>query len=333
MLRRRDLILLLGHIAAQGLVIVAPLAKAQPSTKMRRIGFLGDGTRADRAAFSIEPFREGLQELGYSEGRNILIEERWSDGKQDRRPALVRELIELDVAVIVTHGVLGSKAAQAATRNIPIIFGVAPDPVAAGLVASLAWPGGNVTGLTDEVPDFAEKEIQILREIVPGLVSVAILWNKANPGARPTFEETRKAVEKSGLKFTVHVASEVADLDSAIEAAAKEHSGGLVVVHDVFTVNNRTRIAEGAIRYRLPSISASTPYVAAGGLVAYGVNYADQFRNAARYVDKILKGAKPSELPVEQPTKFELVINLKTAKALGITIPQDLRLRADEVIQ
>jgi putative ABC transport system substrate-binding protein len=317
-----------------GAVSVIPLAASgQQAAKVWRIGFLGDGLRMDRAGISLEPFREGMRELGYVEGKNVVIEERWSDGKSEQLPELVDEFIRLKVDVIVTHGVPAGRAAKAATKTIPIVIATIPDPVGAGLVASLARPGGNLTGLSDQVPDLAEKEIQILQEALPRLKSVAFLWNERNPGARLTFDETLKAARKFGLKVAIYGATEVGQLEPAVELAAKQQPDALIVIHDLFTVNNRVRIAQLAIKYRLPTISASTPFAAAGGLMVYAPNYGERFHRAATYVDKIFKGAKPADLPVEQPTKFEFIVNLKTAKALGLTIPPSLLGRADEVIQ
>ena len=316
------------------LALIAPLGRlAQAQKRLRRIGFLGDGTRAERWDITLEPLREGLRALGYVEGRDIVIEERWSDGAGERLAPLVRELIGAEVDVLVLHGVRATKAAQAVTKTVPVVVAVIPDPVANGVVKSFSRPGGNVTGLSDQVLDFVEKEIQLFREIVPGLKRVAILWNEANPGARLTFEQTREAVKKSGLQFTVHVATTPAELEGAFDGLAAQQPDGLVLVHDLFMINNRMRIAQLALQHRLPSICAATPFVPAGGLVAYAVSYEDQFRRSASYVDKILKGAKPGDLPFQQPTQLELLINLKTAKALGLAIPMPVLARADRIIQ
>jgi putative ABC transport system substrate-binding protein len=317
-----------------GGLLAAPLAAiAQPAGKVWRIGFLGDGSRDDRVGISLEPFREGLRELGYVDGKNVVIVERWSDGKSERVPELLDELIRLKVDVIVTHGVRAGRAAKAATKTIPIVVAITPDPVGAGLVASLARPGGNLTGLSDEVADLAEKEIQIFQEALPRLKRIAFLWNEDNPGARLTFDATLKAARKFGLGVTIHGVTRIEQLESTVDRIAKERPDGVIVIHDVFIVNNRARIAQLALTHRLPTVCAATPFAVAGGLMAYAPNYGDRFRRSATYVDKIFKGAKPADLPVEQPTTFELVINLKTAKALGLTIPQSLLGRADEIIQ
>jgi putative ABC transport system substrate-binding protein len=315
-------------------LLAAPFAaKAQPERKVWRIGFLGDGPRAERAPISIVPFREGLRELGYIEGQNILIEERWSEGQSDRMVELVADLVRLNVDVIVTHGVQGTKAAQGATRTIPIVMAVSPDPIGTGLVASLARPGGNTTGMTDQVAELSGKEIEILREVVPRVRRVAILWNERNPGARVTFERTRSAAQESGLAITTVAVRGPEDLDAAVERAAKRRPDALIVVHDVLTVGHRTRIARLAVKHGLPSICASSPFVDAGGLVAYAPSLTGLFKRAAVFVDRTFRGAKPADIPIEQPTTFQLRINLKTAKALGLTIPPSVLARADEIIQ
>ena len=315
-------------------LLTAPLtAEAQPAHKVWRIGFLGDGPRAERAAISIEPFRDGLRELGYIEKQNVLIEERWSEGRSERLPDLAAELVRLNVDVIVTHGVRAIKTAQDATKAIPIVMAVSPDPVATGLVASLARPGGNTTGLTDQVAELGEKEIQIIREVVPGTRRVAILWNETNPGARVTFEKTRAAATKVGLGVTTVAVRRQDDLEAAVAKAASGRPDALIVIHDVLTVSHRAQVAGLALKHKLPSICASSPFVDAGGLVAYAPNLPGLFKRAAVFVDRIFRGAKPADIPVEQPTAFQLRINLKTAKALGLTIPPAVLARADEVIE
>jgi ABC-type uncharacterized transport system substrate-binding protein len=321
--------------AVTGGLLAVPLAvEAQMARRVWRVGFLGDGPRAERAAISIEPFRDGLRELGYIEGQNLVIEERWSEGRSERLLDLATELVRLKVDVIVTHGVRGTKAAQDATRTIPIVMAVSPDPVGAGLVASLARPGGNTTGMTDQAAELAEKEVQILREAVPQTRRiVAILWNESNPGARLTFEQTRSAATKVGLGVTTVSVRSPEDLEGAVAQAANGRPDALIVIHDVLTVSHRTQIARLALKHSLPSICASTPFVDAGGLLSYATNYTGLFKRAAVFVDRIFRGAKPAEIPIEQPTAFQLRINLKTAKALGLTIPQSLLLRADQVIE
>jgi putative tryptophan/tyrosine transport system substrate-binding protein len=315
-------------------VVMVPLAaEAQPARKVWRIGFLGDGPRAERTAISIEPFRDGLRELGYIESQNVVIEERWSEDRSERLLDLATELVRLKVDVIVTHGVRGIKAAQDATKTIPIVMAASPDPVGTGLIASLARPGGNTTGLTDQVADLGDKEIQIIREVVPRTRRVAILWNESNPGARVTFEQTRNAATKVGLGVATVAVRNPEDLEGAVAQAASGRPDALIVIHDALTVSHRAQIARLALKHNLPSICASTPFVDAGGLVAYAPSLPSLFKRAAVFVDRIFRGAKPAEIPVEQPTTFQLRINLKTTKALGLTIPQTLLLRADQVIE
>jgi ABC-type uncharacterized transport system substrate-binding protein len=320
----------IGLVLAFSLTL-APLV-AEPQ-QVWRIGFLGDGPRAERAPIAVVPFREGLRELGYIEGQNVVIEERWSEGKGERLPDLAAELVRLKVDVIVTHGVRGTKAAQGASRTIPIVMAVSPDPVATGLVASLARPGGNTTGMSDQIPELSEKEVQIIQEALPRLKRVALLWNESNPGARFTFEETRKAATKFGLEIASVPVRKSEDLEGAIGRAASTRPDALIVIHDVLTVGDRAQIARLALKHRLPTICGSTPFVDAGGLLAYGANLTELFKRAAVFVDRIFRGAKPADIPIEQPTTFQLRVNLKTAKALGLTIPQSLLLRADQVIE
>jgi len=327
--RRREIITLLG-----GTPLLLPLvAFAQQAPKIWRIGFLGDGLRDQRRAISVEPFLDGLRELGYSVGGNVLIEERWTESDNNRLAPLAAELVGLKVDVIVTHGIPAVTATRAATQTIPIVVAAAPDLVATGLVASLARPGGNVTGLTDQTSDFAEKEIQVLRDALPQLRRVSILWNKANPGASLNFQAMRRAAEKAGLEISAVTIASPDEIESAIAQAAQDRPDGLVVIHDTLTVSYRRQVAAAALKDGLPSICASSPFVEAGGLIAYAHNLQGLFKRAATFVDRILRGAKPADIPIEQPTKFELRINLNTAKALGITIPPTLLAWADEVIE
>jgi ABC-type uncharacterized transport system substrate-binding protein len=327
--KRRDII-----AAFAGALSLSPWrALAQQPKRVWRIGFLGDGPRAERFAISFQPFLDGLHELGYVVGDNIRIEERWSEGDRGRLPALAAELVALKPEVIVTHGVPGANALYAATQSVPIVVAAAPDLVATGLAASLARPGGNVTGLSDQTSDLPEKEIQVLRDAVPGLRRISILWNSANPGASLTFEATRRAAEKAGLEIKLVGITSPDELEHAIAEAVQHRPDGLVVVNDVLTVGYRRQIAAAALKYRLPSICALSPFADVGGLITYGPNLPSLFKRAAVFVDRILKGAKPAEIPIEQPTRFELRINLQTAKALGITIPHSLLVLADEVIE
>jgi putative ABC transport system substrate-binding protein len=306
--------------------------QAQQAGKVWRIGFLGDGSASSRAAQTVDPLREGLRELGYWENRNLIIEARWSNGINERHAELARELVLLKPDLIVTHGIPAVLALKAATPTIPIVVAVAADLVATGVVASLARPGGNVTGFSDVVPELGGKEVEILREVIPRLKRVAVLWNRTNPGAVLSSRAVLNAVRDARLQFQSLEVSSPEELAGALDTAAKLRMEALIVVHDTMTNEHRQRVAQLALTKRLPSISASALFAEAGGLINYGADQAELFRRAAIFVDKILKGAKPGDLPVEQPTKYALVINLKTAKALGLTIPPSLMLRADQVI-
>jgi putative tryptophan/tyrosine transport system substrate-binding protein len=320
-------------IALAGALAASFRVEAQQGGKLWRIGFLGDGSPSSRAAQTIEPLREGLRELGYSEKRNLVIEARWSDGMSERHAELARELVALRLDLIVTHGIPAVLALKAATRTIPIVVAVAADLVGTGVVTSLSRPGGNVTGFSDLVPDLGGKELEILQEIIPRLRRVAVLWNRANPGAVNSSRAVQKAVRDARLRLEPLEISSPDEIGPALEAAAKLHMDALIIVHDTMTNEHRHRIARLAADKRLPSISASALFADAGGLINYGPDQAELFRRSALFVDKIFKGAKPGDLPVEQPTKFQLAINLKTAKALRVTIPPSLLLRADRVIQ
>jgi putative tryptophan/tyrosine transport system substrate-binding protein len=321
----------LAVVLTLSFLLAAMVAEPQPTSRVWRIGFLGDGPRAERASISLDPFRDGLRELGYIENQNVLLEERWSGGRSERLQGLAVELAGLKVDVIVTHGVRAIKAVQAATKVIPIVMAASPDPVGTGLIASLARPGGNTTGLTDQVAELGEKEI--IREVAPRTRRVSILWNDSNPGAVGTFEQTRAAAAKAGLDVTTVTARHPEDLEGAVAKAAGGEPDALIVIHDVLTTNHRVQVARLALKYKLPSICASSPYADAGGLIAYAPSLPGLFKRAAIFVDRIFRGAKPAEIPVEQPTVFLLRINLKTAKALGLTISQSVLLRADQVIE
>jgi len=311
----------------------ARAVRAQPALKVWRVGYLGDGPRAERLRINLEPFRDGLRELGYVEGQNLVIVERWTEGRAQQLPELAAELVRLKVDVIVTHGVRGTKAAQEATKTIPIVAAVMPDPVAAGLVASLARPGGNTTGMSDQVTELAEKEIEILREALPHARRITFLWNEGNPGAKLTFDQTRKASQKLGLASEAVGITDPIQIEPAIARAAGNRADALVVIHDILTVSHRARIAEAALKHRLPTICGSSPFVDAGGLIAYAPNLPSLFKRAAVFVDRILRGAKPGDIPIEQPTRFELRVNLKTAKAINLTIPAAFLSRADQLIE
>ncbi len=283
-----------------------------------------------------EAFRQGLRDLGYVEGRNLVIEYRFAEGKSERLPALAAELVALKVDVIVAVTTPEALAAKKATRTLPIVFVAAADPVTSGLVSSLARPGGNVTGLSSFFPELVGKRLELLTQAVPGVSRVAVLWH---PGFLP--ERTEKDMLKGaevtaqalGVRLQFLEARGPADFDRAFSEMTRARAGALTVLGTTMLFNERRRLVDLATKSRLPAVYPWREGVDAGGLMAYGPNIPDLFRRAATYVDKILKGAKPSDLPVEQPTKFELVINLKTAKALGLTIPPSLLGRADEVLQ
>jgi putative tryptophan/tyrosine transport system substrate-binding protein len=311
---------------------VALGAHGQPAGKSYRIGFLGL-TSASAYAPQLQGFVQGLRELGYVEGKNIVMEYRWADGREERLAELAAQLVRLNPDVLVAHA-SGVRAAQQATSTIPIVMGVSADPVGMGLIKSLARPGGNTTGVASQLVDLAAKRLQLLKEIVPQLKEVAVLGYESSQGARNALAETEVAAQKLGLR--VHpfwLAAEPAALESIFAAIARERAAAVIVQPDSVTGRYSDRIAALALKHGLPAMGGARPFVVVGGLISYGGDFVEGWRVAARYVDKILKGARPADLPVEQPTKFELVINLKTAKALGITVPQTVLLRADEVIE
>jgi putative ABC transport system substrate-binding protein len=329
-MRRREFLSLLGGAAA-----TLPLAaRAQHPGRIPRIGYLSPVSAASGFLARDELFRQGLRDLGYVEGTNIAIEYRFADGRFDRLPALAAELVQLNVNVIVTAVTQASLAARDATKTIPIVIAGVSDPVGSGLIANLARPGGNITGTSSQTSEVVGKSLEFLKEAIPRIGRVAALWNPANAVFQTQMlkqAETAAAVLRIQLKsFGVRDADE---LGSAFTAIAQERVDALLVLADPLLIGHQKRIIEFALKQRLPAIYATKEHAAAGGLMTYGPNIEGQFRRAATYVDKILKGAKPADLPVEQPTQFELVINLKTAKALGISIPTTLLGRADEVIE
>ena len=312
-------------------LLVAPFtAEAQPAAKVYRIGYVRAETPPP---VDIEAFGQGLREHGYVEGTNVVIEYRWADGNEERLRSLVAELIRLKVDLIVASAPAATRVAREATTTIPIVMVLVADPVAFGFVASLARPGGNVTGFAFLLPEVSGKRLDLLKETIPQLSRVAVLWNAANPYKAFDLKEVQAVAD--ALRVVVHTfpVREPNDFDDAFKAAVKSRVGGLITLEDPFTIAHRARIVSLALRHRLPAIYAVRPFVEAGGLMSYGPDRADQNRRAATFVDKILKGARPADLPVEQPTKFELVINMKTAKATGITIPPSLLLRVDQVLE
>jgi ABC-type uncharacterized transport system substrate-binding protein len=324
MLRAAVVLLVLAGLAA-------PLAADPRSpTKLYRIGML-ERTSSTINAANLDSFRQGLRSLGYVEGRNLVIEYRSADGNDQRFPGLAAELVGLKVDLILTRGTPAALAAKHATGTIPVVITGVGDPVGQGVVASLARPGGNVTGLSAFVTEIYPKRVQLLMELVPRATRIAGLFNLTNPALPPQWKEVEVAARSLGIQAQLLDVRTAGDLGPAFDAATRQHAEGLIVGLDTLTQANQRLIVDLAARHRLPAMYASTEFV--GGLIAYGVNYPDMYRRAATFADKILGGTRPASLPVEQPTKFELVINLKTAKVLDLTIPASLLARADQVIQ
>jgi putative ABC transport system substrate-binding protein len=307
------------------------VAEAQQAGKAPRIGYLLDGSSSS-AADRVDTFRDGLRELGYVEGKNIVIDYRYAEGRFDRFPELAAELVRLKVYVIVAVSTVAARAAKNATRTIPIVA-LSGDPVETGLVASVARPGGNVTGLASLAPELSTKRLELLKEIVSKVSLVAVLWNPNGPAPVLAFKETQLAAKRLGLLLQSLEARSPDDFESAFGGAIRERASALLVISDPLTNTHQRRIAELAAKNRLPAIYPIREFVQAGGLMAYAPDRLEQYRRVAYYVDKILKGAKPADLPVEQPTKFEFVINLKAAKQIGLTIPPNVLARADKVIR
>jgi putative ABC transport system substrate-binding protein len=326
-LKRRDFITLVGGAAAAW-----PLAaRAQQPGKLRTIGFLGQSTRSAASEW-VAAFVQRLHELGWNEGRTVAIEYRWADGREERFAQIAAEFVRLKVDIIVTSGTPQVLAAKQATSVIPIVFAAAGDPVASGLVASLARPGGNATGLSSLVADLAGKRLELLREVAPALRRLAIMGNVGNPLTVLELGEVQAAAGTLGLEVHTLEIRQAQDITPAFEAL-KGRADALYVCIDALVNANRIRINTSALGARLPTMHGSRDYVEAGGLMSYGPNYPDLFRRSADYVDKILHGAKPGDIPVEQPTKFDLVVNLTTARALGLDLPPTVLARADEVIE
>jgi putative ABC transport system substrate-binding protein len=327
-MNRRAFTTLLG-----GAAVVWPIAaRAQQAGKVHRIGVLETISTTLNVA-NFYALREGLRQLGYAEGQNLVIEYRSADGRDDRFPGLARELLALKVDVIVTRGTPAAKAVKNATSTVPVVMMASGDPVGVGLVTSLARPGGNITGLSAIVGELSPKRLELIREIVPGLARIAVLANTSNDAVRRDWARIETAARSLGVQSQLLDLRESDALGPTFDDASARRADALVVVIDAITQANQQRIVDLAMKHRLPAIYSSREFVDAGGLISYGVSYPDLYRRAATYVDKILKGTKPADLPVVQPTKFELVINLKTAKALGIEVPPTLSARADEVIE
>jgi len=322
----------LGSVAG-GLLAAPLMAEAQPAGRVYRIVYLGNSSVVLEADL-VEAFRQGLRNLNYVEGRNIVIEYLWAEGRNDLFPALVAEAVRLKANVILTSGTPATLAAKEGTRTIPIVIAAMGDPISAGVVPSLARPGGNITGLASMTPEIDGKRLELLKELVPGLSRIAVLWNPTNPNNAARVNHIQAAAKTLRLTLEPLVgAADSQDLDKSFATIAAARAEALVIESDRALLAHRAQIVDFATRRRLPALYPYREFVQAGGLVSYAPSYPAMFRRAATYVDKILKGAKPAELPVEQPTEFELVINMKTAKALGLTIPQSLLLRADQVIE
>jgi ABC-type uncharacterized transport system substrate-binding protein len=325
-MKRREFIALVGGAAAWPLA-----ARAQPTNKIARIGFLGSATAAGSAQ-SVSTLREGLSALGYVEGKNIILEFRWAEGKYDQLLELVTDLIRLNVDVLVTHGTPGTQTAKRATNNIPIVMAISGDAVATGIVTNLGRPEANVTGSTFFLPELNAKRLELLMEVLPHVTHVGALSNPANPVSRPIIPAMRAAAARLKLEIEVFEVQGPSDFIGAFEAVAKSRVNAVAVTEDGEFAASFKTIAALAVGNKLPSIG-SKEYAEAGGLIGYGVNILNLYRRAAYFIDKILKGSKPADLPIEQPTRFDFVINLKAAKTLGLTVPPTLLSRADVVIE
>jgi len=324
-MRRREFIAALSAAATWSLA-------APAQEKIPRVGFMGNSTAALEANL-VGAFREGLRELGYEEGRNIVIEYRWADGQYERFPALVAELIAAKVDVIVTAGTPAALAVKKTTTTVPLVMVAVGDPVGTGLVPSLARPDGNLTGLSSVAPDLEGKRLELLREIVPSVSHIAVFFNSLNPFHVASMRQAQAAGKILGIKVQQHDIRKSEDLDRAFAALRKERPDALLILADRVFLHNRQRMMDFTEEQRLPNVNAYKELVEAGGLMSYGPSYEDMHKRAAIYVNKILKGTKPGNLPIEQPTKFTLVVNLKAAKALGISMPAAVISRADEVIE
>ncbi len=314
-----------------GGLLVAPLASlAQPPAKVPRVGVIGERSASDPF---VGAFRQGLRELGYVEGTNVVIEYRYVNGVLDRVPEFARELIRLPVDVLVVGGTVSTKHAKAETTTVPIVFSVAGDPVGSGLVVSLARPGGNATGMSSLHPQLGAKQLELLKAIAPWIARVIVVYNPVSPTWEPFFIGVREAARALAVEVQFVDVRHPNEMASALSALKPQRTDALLVLSDPVFGSHLAQISQFAAKNRLPALYARREFAEAGGLLAYGPSFEDNFRRAATYVDKILKGAKPSELPVQQPTRLELVINRKTANTLGLTIPPSLLVRADEMIQ
>jgi putative tryptophan/tyrosine transport system substrate-binding protein len=328
-IRRREFIsTLLGGAAA-----ASPIIACADSGKIARIGYLSPDSPSPAATALFDALFDGLRELGWIEGKNVTVEPRYAENRLERLPELAAELVRIDVDVIVGRGTLGPLAAKRATSTIPIVMAASGDPLGSGLVASLARPGGNVTGMSLMVSDLGGKRLELLKELLPRLARVAVLWNAANPYPAIVFKETQAAAQTLAIEVQSLEVRAADDFDGVFEVVRKQRPDALITVEDPLTFNYQKRIAVFALANQMPSLHGVREFAVAGGLMSYGANVADVYRRAASYVDKILKGANPADLPVQQPTKFELVINLQTAEKLGLRVSPLLLARADEVIE
>jgi ABC-type uncharacterized transport system substrate-binding protein len=325
---RRDFITLLGGAAAW------PFAVYAQTGKLVRLGYLDGGARADPTTQNLRrQFVLGMRDLGYNEGRDYLLEERYAAGQLDSFPTYAHELVELPVDMIVAGGEAAIRAAKRATSQIPIVMTLAADPIGSGLVPNLAHPGGNLTGMSALASDLAGKRVELLKELVPKAKRVAVLWNPSNQSKVTEWKDTQIAAQSVGLGLVPVEAQTPAELDPALAAIRRERPDAMIAFTESFTLAFRQKIGEFALANRLPMVAELREFAVLGGLASYGTSRADLWRRAASYVVKISRGANPGDLPVEQPTRFDLVINLKTAKVLGLTVPDSLLARADEVIE
>ena len=314
--------------------LCVPAWAQQQAKKIPRIGLLSSAGASRTPGFQIEAFREGLRDLGYIEGKNILVEYRYAEGEQDRIPSLVTELVQLKVDVLVVTALTATRVAKQATKTIPIVMVILSDPVATGIIDSLARPGGNITGFTRLTRELSGKRLELLKETIPGISRAAVFWDANAPGAAAALKEYEAASRALKIKLqSLELRGPNPDFDAPLRVAGKAPLGALITINNALVRRYSKRIADLSIKHRLPSMYEGRDYIAAGGLMSYSANETEAYSRAAMYVDKILKGKKPADLPVEQPTKFEFVINLKTAKQIDLTIPPNVLARADRVIR